>query len=156
MYLFFLSPWLTEITGPPKLPVKSVPNKLTLTSNGCCFWVEDVNVSLRSGSGEYLTIAHKDTIYEENIFEYEIPDFSGSPVELKVEFHVYYGDEVVFSFPVMEIEDIDALKTTGVLLYFQEHDDMYLNVIAGDYHATYKKGNENQWTLRDSPNKVSP
>ena len=140
---------------PPALPTKSERNKLTLTSNGCCFWVEEVKVWLRDKEDNRNEIAYNDTVYEYDIYRYDIPDFPGSPLQLSVSFRAFYGDECDFSFPVIEIENIDELKKTGVLLYFQEYDDMYINVIAGNYHASYKMGSEkNRWTLMDVPNKV--
>ena len=146
---------ISEDNAPVKLPTKSVPNKLLLTSNGCCFWVENVDVSLQSNSAEHVVISHNEGIYMDDIFKYPIPDFSESPVQLVVKFRSFYADECDFSMPVMEFENIYDLKKTGVLLYFQEHDDMYLNVIAGDYHASYKMGSsENRWSIMETPNKI--
>ena len=152
---FFIAVWLDDDMTPPKLPTKSTENLLAITSNGCCFWIEDVKVSLQSNNGDQVEISNNEAVYEHDIFKYDIPDFSDTPLKLVVEFRAFYGDECDFLLPVMEFENISAIKKTGVLLYFQEADDMYLNVIAGDYHASYKMGSEeNRWTLTDTPNKV--
>ena len=140
---------------PPKLPTKSVQNSLVLASNGCCFWVENVKVSLQDNDGNVIEISNIEAIYKHEIFKYNIPDFPHSPIKVVVEFRSFYGDEADFSLPVIEYESIAELNETGILLYFQEHDDMYLNVIAGDYHASYKMGKEeNRWALMDTPNTV--
>ena len=138
-----------------KLPTKSTKNKLVLASNGCCFWVEDIKVSLRDNAGSEVEISNNDTLYENDIYKYKIPDFLNGSLELVVEFRVFYGEENSFSMSVMNLGNINDLKETGVLLYFQEVDDMYLNVIAGDYHISYKKGEkEDRWIITDIPNTV--
>ena len=154
---FLITVFLNDDMAPPKLPTTSVQNKLILTSNGCCFWVENVRVSLQDNNGNKIEISENEAIYKHDIFKYDIPDFPSGPVKMIVEFRSFYSDECDFAFSVLELENISKLKETGVLLYFQEHDDMYLNVIAGDYHASYKMGSsENRWLIMDTPNKVYP
>lgn len=152
---FFIAVWLDDDMTPPRLPTKSVQNNLILTSNGCCFWVENIDVSLQGNNGKSVALSHNDAIYEHDIYKYAIPDFSQSPVQLIVTFRSFYGDECDFSMPVLELESVNDLKKTGVLLYFQEHDDMYLNVIAGEYRISYKMGSpESRWAVMEMPNKV--
>lgn len=152
---FSITDILNDDMTPPKLPIKSEENTLVITSNGCCFWVENVRVLLQDENGNQIEISNEQTVYEHDIFSYELPDTPNASLKLLVEFRVFYGDEDNFSMPVIKVENISELKKTGVLLYFQEHDDMYLNVIAGEYHASYKMGDtENRWLLMDTPNKI--
>jgi hypothetical protein len=141
-------------TTPPDLPIKSVRNRLLITSNGCCFWVEDVRVILQCGNYE-LEISYIQELGENDIFEYEIPDFEDAPIELIVRFRSYYGYECGFDITVMEFENISSLKKAGLLLYFQESDGMYFNVISGKKHITYKLGGgDEDWLIMDVPNKI--
>ena len=157
LFIMLTSCSLSGDIMPAKLPVKSTQNMLTLTSNGCCFWVEKVEVLLKDDSGKEIVISNNDSIYEFDIFKYEIPDIQSSPVDLVLKFRSFYGDECDFSSSVMKYENVDKLKETGVLLYFQERDDMYLNVISGDNHVSYKRGDkENRWTVMETPNEVYP
>ena len=152
---FLILNLLNDDMKPPELPVESEENYLTITSNGCCFHVTDMDVWMRNEKNEDIRISHNEKVYGNDIFKHEIPDSSESDMELIVKFRSFYGDECEFSLPVMQIENIDELKKTGILLYFQEYDDMYLHVIAGDYHVSYKRGkDENRWTITDVPNKV--
>ena len=140
---------------PPKLPTKSVKNELIMTSNGCCLWIEAVNVYIKNSNGELFLIAHEDKVYQDNIFRHELPELSGGPFELVVEFKAFYSSNEEFSFSVMEFASAEAIKETGILLYFQEHDDMYFHVISKDYHVSYKMGNkENLWSILETPNPV--
>lgn len=152
---FIVVTLINDDMTPPVLPTESTQNNLILTSNGCCFGVEDVRVSLQGEDGNIIEISNTEAVYQHDIYKYEIPDFADNPLKLVVEFQCYYGDWCDFSFPVMEIQNINDLKQTGILLYFQEHDDMYLNVIAGDYRASYKMGSEeNRWSIMDTPNNI--
>ena len=140
---------------PPKLPTESTKNTLTITSNGCCFLVENVVVSLLNDEEAILVLATHETVHMNNIFTHNIPVVSDAPLSLLVEFMCYYGDDVEFSMSVKEFTSINKLRQTGVLIYFQEHDDMYLNIIVGNDHKSYKMGNqENRWALMDTPNRV--
>ena len=146
---------LEDDMKPPKLPINSEKNNLILTSNGCCFFVQNVRVSLDGENGESLVLSEEKGVYEYDILKHEIPNFSASPLKLSVSFEAFYGETAEFSLSVMEFENIEELKKSGVLLYFQEHDDMYLNVVIGDYRASYKMGNEhNRWTVKNPPNKL--
>lgn len=147
--------WLGDDRTPPKLPTESTKNTLALTSNGCCFWVEDVAVSLLGAGGDTLPIAQHDKIYEDDIYRHAIPNFADTPFQLVVSFRAFYGEMVDFAMPVLAFESIGDLQRTGVLLYFQEHDDVYLHVIAGNHHISYKMGSEsNRWASMDAPNRV--
>lgn len=133
---------------PPTPPTESEQGTVVLTSTGCCFSIEDVDVYLQSSDGQRTLLSHTDAIYENDIFEYTVPDLPQGPIQLFVSFRSYYGDECDFSMPVMEFESIEALKETGVLLFFKEGDDMYFNVIAGASHLSYQRGPaENRWVL---------
>lgn len=113
-----------------------------------------MNVTLSGDGGETL-LAHHDMIAEDDIFRHPIPDTPGGPVTLSVSFRTFYGEGIGFDMPVLTYDSMEALQRDGVLLYFQEHDDVYLNVIAGGYHASYKKGPEtDRWALMDMPNRV--
>ena len=52
--------------------------------------------------------------------------------------------------------DFDEFKKSGLLIYFQEADGMYVNVITANHHDTYKlmEDSEDLWNLRDEPNRV--
>ena len=157
LFIIFASCSLLDDTTPPKLPIKSTRNTLTLTSNGCCFWVENVEVLLKDDHGKEIVISNNNSIYEFDIFKYEIPDIQSSSVDLVVKFRSFYSSECDFSSSVMKYEDVDKLRETGVLLYFQERDDVYLNVISGDNHVSYKMGDkENRWIVMETPNEVYP
>lgn len=132
----------------PALPETSRPGSVTLTSNGCCFWVEDVRVWLSGDGRAPAEISYNQAVYENDVFSYPIPAYPGGALDLNVEFRCFYGDECPFSLPVISAGSVDDLKRDGLLLYFEEQDDMYLNVISGDYRARYKMGGPgDRWSL---------
>jgi len=140
---------------PPKLPTKSSANTLTITSNGCCFWAEDVVVSILKDNGQKTEIATHETVHMYNIFKHSFPETLTSDLSLHIEFRCIYGDVVDFSMSVMDFDSTNDLLQSGVLIYFQEHDDMYLNIISGGNRKSYKMGQtENRWVLMDTPNRV--
>jgi hypothetical protein len=155
--IIFILTLVFEDGLPPKLPTKSMENYLVITSNGCCFWVENVNITLHDNNNNILKISQIEKLYGHDIFKYKIPNILFSPIKILVEFRAYYADECDFSMVVLEFENILALKEKGVLLYFQEHDDVYLNVLSGNYHTSYKMGHvDNRWAMKDIPNKIYP
>ena len=143
--------WLSEDDmRPPDLPIESAPNQLILTSNGCCFFVDDIVVT----AGD-VPLAEQKKLYEHDICRYELPNELPMPVKLHVAFECYYGETVPFSMDVLNIDNMQAIKKTGVLLYFQEHDDMYLNVIAGNDRTSYKMNADGErWQRQIEPNKI--
>jgi len=146
---------IEDDTRPPVLPTESTANTLTITSNGCCFWVEDVAVSLLDENGQKTELATHEYVYMYDIFKHKIPAYSDTHLSLFIEFKSFYGDEAVFSMSVMDYVDINDLRQTGVLIYFQEKDDMYLNIIAGGNHKSFKMGDQDsRWILMDKPNIV--
>ncbi|MCL1820818.1 MAG: hypothetical protein FWG36_09205 [Oscillospiraceae bacterium] len=155
LYLFLALVVFEDDMRPPKLPIESAANTLSITSNGCCFWVEDVVISLLNTNGQRTELGSHEAVYMHNIFKHTMPTITDSPLSLLVEFKCFYGDEVDFSMSVMDFTDINEIKQTGVLIYFQEHDDVYLNVVAGKNHKSYKMGSEeNRWLLMDIPNSI--
>lgn len=155
---FGLTTWLEDSTVLPKLPIISKANTLTITSNGCCFLVEDITVSLVEAiSGKQTVLAKVDKLMENDIFIYEIPNIKKNSLTVTVSFTGFYGDRSEFNNQVLQVDDIQQLRQDGLLLYFQEHDDMYLNVIFGDKHTSYKMGDKsNLWTITDVPNVIYP
>lgn len=132
----------------PALPRASAPGTVTVTSNGCCFWVEDVRVWLSGDGCAPAEISYNKTVLQDDVFSCQLPDYPGGALDLNVEFRCFYGDECPFSLPVLHAESAEALKRSGVLLFFEEQDDMYLNVISGDYRARYKMGGPaDRWNL---------
>lgn len=150
---FLISAILDDPTKHPEIPASSTADILTLTSNGCCFWVEDVKVWLEDESGNRIDLSTDEQVHEYDIINHRLPDYQGSgPLELNVEFRCFYGDECDFSLPVLEFSSFDELRETGVLLFFQEHDDVYFNVIAGSRRVSYKMGgSDSRWNLSASP-----
>lgn len=149
---FLISAIVNDSTRRPTLPTASRPGYLMLASNGCCFWVEDVRVWLEDEQGNQTELSMDKKITEYDIMKYKLPDYQGGPLELNVAFRCFYGDQCDFSLPVMTVASMDELKETGVLLYFQEHDDVYFHVIAGDGHVSYKRGDDgSRWKLTEPP-----
>jgi hypothetical protein len=136
------------------LPTKSKRNTLILTSNGCCLLIKNAKVILQDESGNKRNISYNEKIYEHDIFKYKIPNFSCSPIKMFVEFHLSYDDECDFSLPVLEFENIKALKERGVLIYFQEDPNISLNVVAGNRRVSYKMGSRCSWAVQDTPNEL--
>ena len=139
--------WTGRDRKPDPLPQASRPGTVTLASNGCCFWAENIRVWLDGPESGPVEISFDPALSENDVFSHPLTDAPGGPLELNVEFHCFYGDDCLFSMPVKHFDSFDELEQNGVLLYFQEHDDMYLNVISGDYHGRYKMGfSENRWS----------
>ena len=145
--------WTGRDRKPDPLPQASRPGTVTLASNGCCFWAENIRVWLVGPESGPVEISFDPTVTENDVFSHPLTDAPGGPLELNVEFHCFYGDDCLFSMPVKHFDSFDELEQNGVLLYFQEHDDMYLNVISGDYHGRYKMGSsDNRWSFSAAPN----
>jgi len=148
-------------TGMPnKLPIQSMAYNVTLTSNGCCLWTEDITVSLVDALGNKTVIAEINSLNGYDIVRRAIPskiDFT--PIRLEVALTLRYVDPYVFSFEVLEFSDITALRKTGVLVYVQEADGAYVNVVAGDRHVSYKLNKADQsykWDKLDEPKRIYP
>ncbi len=152
---FFYLAWIEQDMYPPKLPTSSIENTLLLTSNGCCFAVENIEFFLQKEGGQQTMLSRNDTLWGYDIVRYSLPEGLEGPASLVITFHVFYGEEVPFSSSVMEFENMSELKELGVLLYFQEKDDMYFNVVAGERKITYKMGSiEERWSIMEEPNEL--
>lgn len=132
----------------PQLPQSSKPGQITLTSDGCCLTIKEIRVLLQSSDGNQVEVSNVATIYEQDIIENELPNFAVGPVELLVEFQVYYGDWQDFSAAVMDFPNIGDLEADGVLLAFHEWDGMSFCVSSGSNEITYKLDiSNNQWLM---------
>jgi len=102
----------------PKIPEKSSPNKIVLTSQGCCFWTTDTTVSLLDGSGNTHILIAAETVYEYDIFECKnIPNIT-TPIRVVVDFTSHYAIEEDVSLIVGEFTGTNELLEKGLLLYF--------------------------------------
>lgn len=106
----------------PEIPTESSPGKIILTSRGCCFWAEDVTVSLLDGNGNKTVIISENTVYEFDIFECDdIPDV-GTPIQVIMDFKSFYAIDETVSFSVGEFASTDEILKEGLLLRFGDGD----------------------------------
>lgn len=152
---FLVNILLEDDLIPPKLPTGSNPKELTLTSNGCCFLIKEVEVYLQDGEGNRRVMTNIDKIRQYDIINEKLPDSQNGPGEVVLCFKVFYGDEYEFSTSILEYESYSELKNKGLLLYFQESDGMYIHIISGDKRTAFKLGyDDNRWDIIQEPNAV--
>lgn len=130
------------------LPSNSKEGKIIVTSDGCCFYIEDIIISLVSGTNK-VNIMKIGELYERDIFSSNIRAKLSGKVKINIKFKYYYGDEGTATIPVMEFENIETLKKQGLLLTFEERDDMYLVVKSKNQEITYKM-NDGDWPQNDN------
>lgn len=133
-----------------ELPTTSTPGLITLTSDACCFWLENITVSLVDESGTSIAVFTRNELNENQVLKYKIHANIDSKVQMTIKFTCQYAGEYTVSQTIIEFSNTDILKQTGVLLSFQERDGAYLLVKAGDQELLYKQGKKSgSWELSD-------
>lgn len=106
----------------PVIPTKSSPEKIILSSRGCCFWATDVTVSLLDGYGNKTIIISEDDVYEYDIFECsDIPDID-TPIQVIMNFKSHYAVEETVTLSVGEFSNTKQIMKSGLLLCFGDGD----------------------------------
>jgi len=109
--------WLNEPMY-PDIPEISSQGKVTLTSDGCCFWTSDTTVFLLDSDGNKSVLIEAESVYFHEIFESEnIPDYT-TPVQIGIDFTSHYAIEENVSLMVGEFTNTSELQKKGLLLYF--------------------------------------
>ena len=128
----------------PKLPASSKAGQLIVTSDGCCFYIEDITVSIVTDT-KIEKVMSIDELYEHDIYSSNIINELSGNIDVEIKFSFYYGDEGTVTIPVMEFENIEVLKKQGLLLAFEERDGMYLVVKSTKDKITFKM-NDGKWS----------
>jgi len=101
-----------------KIPTNPYIGKITLTSDGCCFWAADVNVSLIVDDDYEIILINQPAVYQGDIFKSEkIPVFNES-IKIKINFTSHYDIEEHVILIVHEYENTDFIMKNGILLTF--------------------------------------
>ena len=134
---------------PPDLPIESKSGKITITSNGCCMWVDDFKVIATSDYGDEIVIAEVPKITVYDIFNFEMPVFDNVYSNITISCTYYYGDYYEFNEVVFTVEDIG---NNGLLLYIQEGDGAYFNAKSGNKQVSYKLNHDtHNWDKLNTP-----
>lgn len=102
----------------PVIPRSSSPDKVILTSEGCCFWVSDVKVSIFDEDDNEHVIIAEDLVYEYDIFECSDIPKTESPIRVVIEFVGHTTTEEAASLVVWQFSNTDELLKNGLLLCF--------------------------------------
>lgn len=141
----------------PICPTVSEPNKILITSNACCSMTYDLKLTLHNKQTEENSVlCSAEQVSEFDVFKYKIPKVNVDDFEIILSCDVYYGENYLFDKSIVIGSDFDEFKKSGLLIYFQEADGMYVNVVTSNQHDTYKLkyDGEELWELRDEPNQV--
>lgn len=141
----------------PIRPIKSESNKILVTSNACCSMTYDFKLTLYDKqTKEKSVICTAEQVSEFDVFKYKMPKADVEEFEIILSCDVYYGETYQFENTIIEASDYNKFKDAGLLIYFQEADGMYINIITDTQHDTYKLmyDKDNVWELRDTPNEV--
>lgn len=128
----------------PNLPASSKAGQLIVTSDGCCFYIKDITVSIVTDTKTEKIVSIGE-LYEHDIYSNNITNELSGNIDVEIKFSFYYGDEGTVTIPVMEFENIEALKKQGLLLAFEERDGMYLVVKSKKDKITFKM-NDGKWS----------
>jgi len=119
----FFFDWINEPLY-PTLPEQSVRDKIILTSQGYCFWAEDMTIVLVDTSGNEYSMISTDIVYEYDIFECtNIPNIE-TLIQVIMNFRSHYAIEEDVSLLVAEYSNTDELLKNGLLLSFGDGDLM--------------------------------
>ena len=141
----------------PIRPIESEPNKILITSNACCSMTYDLKLTLNNKqTNEKNVLCTADSVSEFDVLKYKIPKVNVENFEIILSCNVYFGENYLFDKSIVIESNFDAFRKSGLLIYFQEADGMYVNVITANHHDTYKlmEDSEVLWNLRDEPNQV--
>ncbi|MBR5153028.1 MAG: hypothetical protein IKW60_05860 [Clostridia bacterium] len=141
----------------PVRPIESKPNKILITSNACCSMTYDLDLTLHNKeNNEKIVLCTAESVSEFDVLKYKIPKVDIENFEIILSCNVYYGENYLFDKSIVMGNDFDALKNSGLLIYFQEADGMYVNIITANQHDTYKLmyDSEELWELKTEPNQV--
>ncbi|MBE7037835.1 MAG: hypothetical protein E7404_02905 [Ruminococcaceae bacterium] len=107
-------------------------------------------------TNEKILLCSAEQVSEFDVFKYKIPKVNVDDFEIMLSCYVYYGENYLFDKSIVIGSDFDEFKKSGLLIYFQEADGMYVNVVTANQHDTYKlmEDSEDMWNLRDEPNQV--
>lgn len=121
----------------PVIPEKSAPNKVILTSRGCCFWAENVIVYILDKNGNKVILIEEEKIYEYDIYKCEdIPGIE-VPVQIGIDFTAYYPDAKEISLTVGTFSSTKEMLMRGLLLCFGDGDLIVRN---GDDEKYFRAG----------------
>lgn len=127
----------------PKVPTESTTGKVILASRGCCFWAEDVTVSLLDEYGNKTVIIYEDSVYEYDIFECDNLPYIDTPIQVIMDFKSFYDIEETISFSVGKFLNTDEILKNGLLLRFGDGD---LIVRAGNIKKLFSSiGVDGKW-----------
>ncbi len=141
----------------PIRPIESEPNKILITSNACCSMTYNLQLTLyNKQTNEKSVLCAAERVSEFDVLKYKIPKVDVENFEIILSCDVFYGEKYLFDKSIVIENDFDAFRKSGLLIYFQEADGMYINVIGADQHDTYKLmyDSEELWELIDEPNQV--
>lgn len=141
----------------PIRPIESEANKILITSNACCSMTYDLELTLyNKQTNEKSVLCTAEKVSEFDVLKYKIPKNDIDSFEIILSCDVYYGENYLFDKSIVIGNDFDSLKKSGLLIYFQEADGMYINIISANQHDTYKLmyDSEELWELKDEPNQV--
>ncbi len=150
--------WLFD--DPNKRPIRptvSEPNKILITSNACCSMTYDLKLTLHNKQTEEESVlCSAEGVSEFDVLKYKMPKVDVDDFEIILSCYVFYGENYLFDKSIVIGSDFDEFKKSGLLIYFQEADGMYVNVVTANQHDTYKlmEDSEDMWNLRDEPNQV--
>jgi hypothetical protein len=147
---------------PPRLPTKSSPRKLLITSNGGGEYVKNapkITLSLyneRIFVGEYV-LSIKDGLNTWQPQKYKLPEIKADSVKMLFELGDAYSSSLVFF-----ADDADVFYSSGVLIYWSKYsaersngsneDGMYIYFVSGDKMACYgKEPGSADWEIVTNP-----
>ena len=136
---------LDDQTRPLPLPKEdSIKNTVSLASDGCCFLVENIEISLFDSEMK-VVVLKKDAIYQRERFDIEMPtEISSTDVSTEITFDYMYaksGTETVTFIPSVSFEE---LRKSGFMIYFQERGGMFMLVVHGNYKNLQYRGASGQ------------
>lgn len=141
----------------PIRPIESETNKILITSNACCSMIYDLKLTLyNKQTNEKSMLCTAERVSDFDVLKYKIPEIDIDNFEIILSCDVYCGEHYLFDKSILIGNDFNALKKSGLLIYFQEVDGMCINIISANQHDTYKlmDDSEELWELKDEPNQV--
>lgn len=139
----------------PVRPIESESNKVFVTSNACCAMTYDLKLTLHNKqTDENTVICTVKEVSEFDVFEYKLPRKDVEEFQIMLECNVFYGEKYEFRKIIIESSDYNKLKEKGLLIYVQEADGMYINIISDKKHETYKLSDDGIWKITDTPKKI--
>ena len=141
---------VTDPTRPLPLPKEeSIENSVSLASDGCCFAVYNVIISMNDNDKK-LNVLEKEILSQRERFDVTLPiEINSAVVSIHITFDYVYSNSGTETLNIMPSISVEELRKSGLLIYFQERGGMFMLVVNGNKKNLFYLSDDDEWISVD-------